>query len=130
MKQKDIILLIVFGAIILYYAKILIFASVNAITNSEEANLSILGWIMYLVGLTSFIGALVAQVIKIVMQMTDDLENRDKERILVAILVILWTIVLCTIIAFQKEYIDALEYQVAERDNLIEKLCYDNRNEV
>lgn len=58
------------------------------------------------------------------------LGDRDKERILVTILVILWTIVLCTIIAFQKEYIDALEYQVAERDNLIEKLCYDNRNEV
>lgn len=57
------------------------------------------------------------------------LGDRDKERILVAILVILWTIVLCTIIAFQKEYIDALEYQVVERDNLIEKLCYDTERE-
>lgn len=56
----------------------------------------------------------------------------DKERILVAILVILWTIVLfvlCSIIVSQEVYIDALEYQVAERDNLIEKLCYNTERE-
>lgn len=35
MRQRDIILLIVFGAIILYCAKILIYASVNAITDGE-----------------------------------------------------------------------------------------------
>lgn len=71
MKQRDIILLIVFGASILYCAKILISASVNAITDSEDAYLSILGWTMYLVGWASFIGGLVAEVIKIVIQATD-----------------------------------------------------------
>lgn len=74
MRQKDIILLIVFGSIVLYCAKILIFASVNAITDSEDAYLSILGWTMYLVGWFSFIGGLVAQVIKIVIQVTDNLK--------------------------------------------------------
>lgn len=74
MKQRNIILLIVFGAIILYCAKILICASVNAITDSEDAYLSILGWTMYLVGLISFIGGLVVQAIKIVMQATDNLK--------------------------------------------------------
>lgn len=72
MKQRDIILLIVCGAIILYCAKILILASVNATTDSEDAYLSILGWTMYLVGWTSFIGGLVAQVVKIVIQMVTD----------------------------------------------------------
>lgn len=65
MKQRDIILLIVFGAIILYCAKILIYASVNAITDSEEAYFSVLGWLMYVVGGASFIGGLVVQVIRI-----------------------------------------------------------------
>jgi hypothetical protein len=74
MKQKDIILLIVFGAIILYCAKILICASINAVTYVEYIYLSILGWTMYLVGLASFIGGLVAEVIKIVMQGTDNLK--------------------------------------------------------
>lgn len=63
-----------FGAIILYCAKILICASVNAITDSEVAYLSILGWIMYLVGCIVFIGGLVAEAIKIVMQATDNLK--------------------------------------------------------
>lgn len=74
MRQRDIILLIVFGSIILYCAKILILASVNAITDSEDAYLSILGWSMYLVGWATFIGGLVAEVIKIVMQITDNLK--------------------------------------------------------
>lgn len=74
MKQKSIIILIIFGAIILYCAKIFILASVNAITDSEDAYLSILGWTMYLVGWVSFIGGLVAEVIKLVMQATDNLK--------------------------------------------------------
>lgn len=74
MKQGDIILLIVFGAIILYCAKILICASINAVIYVECIYLSILGWIMYSVGLVPFIGGLVMQAIKIVMHVTDDLK--------------------------------------------------------
>lgn len=72
MRQQSIVILIIFGAIILYCAKILIFASINAISDSEDAYLSILGWTMYLVGWASFIGGLVTQVIKIVNGITDD----------------------------------------------------------
>lgn len=74
MKQKDIILLIVFGAIILYCAKVLIFASVNAVTYVEYVYQSILGWTMYLVGWIIFIGGLVAETIKIVKQTSDNLK--------------------------------------------------------
>lgn len=72
MKQKSIIILIIFGAIILYCAKVFIQASITAPCDSLDAYYSILGWTMYFTGWFTFIGGLVAQGVKIVRELIDD----------------------------------------------------------
>lgn len=64
MRQKSIIILIIFGAIILYCAKILIQASIVAPCDSIDAYFSILGWSMYILGWLLYCGGIVAQGIK------------------------------------------------------------------
>ena len=72
MRQQSIVILIIFGAIILYCAKILIQASIVAPCDSLDAYYSILGWTMYITGWFLFIGGLVAQGVKIVRELIDN----------------------------------------------------------
>lgn len=67
MRQKLIIILIIFGAIVLYCAKILIQASIVAPCDSIDAYYSILGWTMYILG-----WLLVAQGIKCIMALINE----------------------------------------------------------
>lgn len=75
MKQKSIIILIIFGAIILYCAKILIQASIVAPCDRIDAYLSILGWTMYILGWFFYCGGIVAQGIKCVIALSDKSEK-------------------------------------------------------
>ena len=72
MKQKSIIVLIIFGAIILYCAKILIQASIVAPCKSIDAYFSILGWTMYILGWLLYCGGVVAQGIKCIKALSDE----------------------------------------------------------
>lgn len=72
MKQKSIIILIIFGAIVLYCAKILIQASIVAPCDSIDAYYSILGWTMYILGWLLYCGGIVAQGIKCIMALIDE----------------------------------------------------------
>lgn len=76
MKQKSIIILIIFGAIILYCAKILIQASTVAPCDSIDAYLSILGWSMYILGWIFYCGGIVAQGIKCVIALSDKSDKK------------------------------------------------------
>ncbi len=76
MKQKSIIILIIFGAIVLYCAKILIQASIVAPCDSIDAYYSILGWTMYILGWMLYCGGVVAQGIKCI---TSIINESDKE---------------------------------------------------
>lgn len=71
MRQKSIIILIIYGAIVLYYAKILIQASIVAPCDSIDAYFSILGWTMYIVGWLLFCGGFIAQGIKCIVTLSD-----------------------------------------------------------
>ena len=74
MKTKDIIYLIILGAITLYCARLLIQASVDATTDRMDAYYAILGWSMYLIGWAMYIGGNVAAAVKLVIQSTDKKE--------------------------------------------------------
>lgn len=75
MKRKNIIHLIILGAVCLYCAKVFIQASVNATSDSFEAFHAILGWTIYLLGWAMFIGGIVATGIDLVMTSTEDLKE-------------------------------------------------------
>lgn len=75
MKTKNIIYIIVLGAINLYCAKVFIQASLNATSDSFEAYNTILGWSMYLIGWSMFIGGIVATGVTLVVQSTKNLEE-------------------------------------------------------
>lgn len=75
MKQKSIIILIIFGAIVLYCAKILIQASIVAPRDSIDAYFSILGWSMYILGWMLYCGGIVAQGIKCIITLIDKLDE-------------------------------------------------------
>lgn len=72
MKTRNIIYLIIFGAVMLYLAKVLIQGSVNATNDSFDAYFSILGWSMYLVGWLMHIGGYVAFGVKLIKSIFDD----------------------------------------------------------
>lgn len=72
MKQKSIIILIIFGAIVLYCAKILIQASIVAPCDSIDAYYAILGWTMYILGWMLYCGGIVAQGIKCIIALIDE----------------------------------------------------------
>lgn len=74
MKTKNIIYLIILGAICLYCARLLIQASAEATTDSMDAYYAILGWSMYLIGWAMYIGGFVTTAINIVIQSTDKKE--------------------------------------------------------
>ena len=76
MKQKPIVFLIIFGAIILYCAKVFIQASIVAPCDSLDAYYSILGWTMYITGWILWIGGFVAQGVKIVRELIDNNDER------------------------------------------------------
>lgn len=71
MRQKSIIVLIIFGAIILYCAKILIQASIGAPCDRIDAYFSILGWTMYLLGWMLFCVGIVAQGVNCIIALID-----------------------------------------------------------
>jgi hypothetical protein len=71
MRQKSVIILIIYGAIVLYCAKILIQASIVAPCDSIDAYFSILGWTMYIVGWLLFCGGVIAQGVKCIVALSD-----------------------------------------------------------
>ena len=72
MKTRDIIYLIIFGAVILYCAKVLINASILATSDAIDAFYSILGWSLYFAGWAMFVGGNVAFGVKLVIAITHD----------------------------------------------------------
>lgn len=72
MKTRDIIRIILLGAIILYCSKILIQASTMATTDALNEFYSLLGWSMYVVGLFMFIGSICSYCVKLIKPWSDD----------------------------------------------------------
>jgi hypothetical protein len=72
MKTRYITYIIILGAVLLYYAKVLIQSSVNATSDSFDAYFSLLGWSMYLVGWLMFVGGHVAFGVKLIKSIFDD----------------------------------------------------------
>lgn len=66
MKTRNIIYIILLGAICLYCARVFLQASINAISDSFDAYYSILGWAMYLIGWMMFIGGFVATCVNLI----------------------------------------------------------------
>lgn len=75
MRIRNIIYIIILGAICLYCARVFIQASINATSDSFDAYYSILGWTMYLIGWAMFIGGIAATVVNLVIQSNKDLEE-------------------------------------------------------
>ena len=74
-KTRNIIYIILLGAICLYCARGFIQASINATSDSFDAYYSILGWAIYLIGWVIFIGGIVATVVNLVITSTKDLKE-------------------------------------------------------
>lgn len=72
MKSRTIIVTILFSAIVLYCAKVFINASINATTDSLDAYYSILGWSMYIIGLTGFVGGVSITLVLQIKQLFDN----------------------------------------------------------
>ena len=70
MKIRNIVYIILLGAICLYCARVFIQASINATTDSLDAYYSILGWTMYLIGWMMFIGGIGAAGVNLVITST------------------------------------------------------------
>ena len=72
MKSRTIIVTILFSAVILYCARVFIVASINATGDSLNAYYSILGWLMYLIGVIGFVGGLAITLVLQIHQLFDN----------------------------------------------------------
>ena len=72
MKTREIVYLMILGGSVLYCAKLLINASVVATSDAADAYYSILGWLMFLVGLLMYVGSFIAACVKLIKPWFDD----------------------------------------------------------